>query len=154
MDFRESIIAILGIQDVDVSDLKLFKKDLRLEIKVRQRRSECFCIHYGMQFDQVKEWQLRRLKGPPMGVYQEVTIKFMQMRGFCLPCGRTSVKLAGASPAASRAQGEERPLRRLQAFIGMFLNVSSHHCRSHPITHGAHEVTCPHNFPDQSFPLK
>ena len=91
MDFRESIISILGIQDVDIVDLKLFKKDLRMEIKVRQRRSECFCSHCGMQFDHVKEWQLKKLKGPAMGVYQDVTIKFLQMRGFCEPCGRTSV---------------------------------------------------------------
>jgi transposase len=91
MDFRQSIIALLGIQDVDIVDLKLFKKDLRLEIKVRQCRFNCFCNHCGMQFDQVKEWQLRQLKGPPMGIYQSVTIKFMQMRGFCQICNRTSV---------------------------------------------------------------
>lgn len=91
MDFPKTIISILGIQDVDIVDLKLFRKNLRMEIKVRQRRSECYCIHCGMQFDQVKEWQLKKLKGPAMGVYQDVTIKFMQMRGFCEPCGRTSV---------------------------------------------------------------
>lgn len=91
MDFRESIIAILGIQDVNIVDLKLFKRDLRMVITVRQRRSECFCIHCGVQFDQVKEWQLKKLKGPAMGIYQNVTIKFMQMRGYCESCGRTSV---------------------------------------------------------------
>lgn len=91
MDFQQTIISILGIQDVDIVDLKLFKKDLRMEIKVQQRRSECFCCHCGLQFDYVKEWQLRKLKAPPMGVYQNVVIKFMQMRGFCQPCGRTSV---------------------------------------------------------------
>ena len=91
MDFPQTIIAILGIQDVDIVDLKLFKKDLRIEIKVRQRRSECFCVHCGMQFDHVKEWQLRELKATPMGVFQNVIIKFMQMRGFCGVCNRTSV---------------------------------------------------------------
>src|ERR1700743_2487585 len=91
MDFQEAIISILGIQDVDVVDLKLFKKDLRMEIKVQQRRSECYCVHCGMQFDHVKEWQLRSLKAPAMGVYRNVTIKFMQMRGFCEPCDRSSV---------------------------------------------------------------
>ena len=40
MDFRELIISILGIQDVVIEDIKRFKKDLRLEIKVRQKRSE------------------------------------------------------------------------------------------------------------------
>lgn len=91
MDFRKTIIAILGIQDVYVEDLKLSKKDRRIEIKVRQRRSECFCTHCGMQFDNVKEWQLKKLKAPPLGIFQNVIIKFMQMRGFCLPCNRSSV---------------------------------------------------------------
>jgi transposase len=91
MDFRQAIIAFLGIQDVLIEDLKLFKKDHRVEIKVRQRRSECFCIHCGMQFDQVKEWQLKTLKAPPLGMFQKVVLKFMQMRGFCEVCNRTSV---------------------------------------------------------------
>jgi tetratricopeptide (TPR) repeat protein len=38
MDFAKIIIAILGIQDVIIEDIKRFKKDLRIEIKVRQHR--------------------------------------------------------------------------------------------------------------------
>jgi transposase len=91
MDFREIIISLLGIQDVVIEDVKRFKKDLRLEIKVRQKRSECFCPKCGLQFGSVKEWILRRLKAPPLGVYQHVTIKFMQMRGVCEDCNNTSV---------------------------------------------------------------
>jgi transposase len=91
MDFREIIIALLGIQGVVVNDVKLFKKQLRMEIRVKQKRSECFCQKCGLQFDQVKEWQLKKLKGPPMGVFQDVTIKFMQMRGFCSECSCSSV---------------------------------------------------------------
>ena len=74
MDFRELIIALLGIQDVVIEDVKRFKKQLRLEIKVRQKRSECFCVHCGLQFGSVKEWSLKKLKAPAMGVYQDVTI--------------------------------------------------------------------------------
>ena len=91
MDFRELIIALLGIQDVVIEDVKRFKKQLRLEIKVRQKRRECFCTGCGLQFATVKEWALRELKAPPMGVYQDVKIKFMQMRGFCEECNRTAV---------------------------------------------------------------
>jgi transposase len=91
MDFQENIIAFLGIQDVIIEDIKKFKKDLRLELKVRQKRSECFCSHCGLQFSRVKEWMLRELKAPPLGVYQRVTLKFMQMRGFCEDCHRTTV---------------------------------------------------------------
>lgn len=91
MDYRKTIINILGVQDVWVEDVKLFKKDLRVEVKLRQKRSECFCRHCGLQFDFVKEWCLRELKAPPLGVYQDVRIKFMQMRGFCEACQVTSV---------------------------------------------------------------
>lgn len=91
MDFQEHIIAFLGIQDVVIEDLKRFKKDLRLELRVRQKRSECYCTHCGLQFASVKEWALRVLKAPPIGIYQNVTLKFMQMRGFCQECNRTCV---------------------------------------------------------------
>lgn len=91
MDFSKAIIAILGIQDVIIEDLKLFKKDLRAEIKVRQKRSECFCTDCGLQFHSVKEWSLKTIKAPPLGIYQNVTVKFMQMRGICEDCQKTSV---------------------------------------------------------------
>ncbi len=91
MDFRELIIALLGIQDVVIEDVKRFKKQLRLEVKVRQKRHECFCSHCGLQFSSVKDWSLKKLKAPPMGIYQDVTIKFMQMRGFCEDCNRTAI---------------------------------------------------------------
>lgn len=91
MDFRQLIIAFLGIQDVLIEDVKRYRKSLRIEIKVRQKRSECFCSQCGLQFGTVKEWALRELKAPPLGIYQDVTLKFMQMRGFCEDCNRTCV---------------------------------------------------------------
>lgn len=91
MDFPQTIIALLGIQDVIIEDFKRFKRDLRVEIKIRQKRSECFCSKCGLQFGTVKEWCLRVLKAPPLGVYQNVTLKFMQMRGFCEDCNCTCV---------------------------------------------------------------
>lgn len=91
MDFGEIIIGFLGIQDVVIEDVKRFKKDLRVEIKVRQKRESCFCSHCGLQFGSVKEWSLRTLQAPPLGIYQKVTLKFMQMRGFCEDCNRTCI---------------------------------------------------------------
>jgi transposase len=91
MDFRELIIAFLGIQDVVIEDVKKFKKDLRVEVKVRQKRAECFCSRCGLQFATVKEWVLRELKAAPLGIYQDVTLKFWQMRGHCEDCNRTCV---------------------------------------------------------------
>lgn len=91
MDLSSIIIELLGIQDVVIEDVKRFKKDLRLEIRVRQKRTECYCPECGLQFQQVKEWQLKTLKAPPLGIYQKVIIKFMQMRGVCEDCRATSV---------------------------------------------------------------
>lgn len=91
MDFANAIIRLLGIQDVVIEDLKLFKKDLKVEIKVRQKRESCFCSRCGLQFDAVKDWDLKVLRAPPLGVYQQVVIKFKQLRGKCHDCNRTEV---------------------------------------------------------------
>ncbi len=91
MNLEKHIIELLGLQDVVIEDIKRSKKKLSLEVRVRQKRSECFCRHCGLQFDSVKEWALRILKAPPMGNYQKVKIKFLQMRGFCEDCKKTSV---------------------------------------------------------------
>ena len=70
MNTEKHIIEILGLQDVEIEDIA-FKKKLSIEVKVRQKRTECFCQHCGLQFDSVKEWYLRTLKAPPLGVYQK-----------------------------------------------------------------------------------
>lgn len=91
MDFKQAIIGFLGLQDVVIEDLKTFKKDRRIEIKVRQCRESCFCRRCGLQFSAVKDWDLKILRAPPLGIYQHVTIKFMQLRGYCDDCDRTAV---------------------------------------------------------------
>jgi transposase len=91
MDFRQVIIALLGLQDVIIEDIKLFKKQRRLELKIRQKRNACFCPRCGLQFSRVKEWELKKLKAPPLGIFQFVTIKFFQMRGLCDVCNQTAI---------------------------------------------------------------
>jgi transposase len=91
MDFRQVIISVLGLQDVTIQDFKIFKKQRKIEVKVRQKRSSCFCPHCGLQFDHVKDWDLKKLRAPPLGIYQHVIIKFMQLRGECTDCNRTAI---------------------------------------------------------------
>lgn len=91
MNFSQAIIEFLGLQDVTITDLKIFKKQRRVEIKVKQKRENCFCSKCGLQFQQVKEWDLKTLRAPPLGIYQHVTVKFLQLRGTCEDCERTSV---------------------------------------------------------------
>ncbi|MCB0411757.1 MAG: ISL3 family transposase [Bdellovibrionales bacterium] len=91
MDFKRHIIEMLGLQDVIIEDFKRSKRNLSIEVKVRQKRSECFCKHCGQQFGSIKEWSLKKLLAPPMGVYQKVVVKFFQLRGYCEDCTRSSV---------------------------------------------------------------
>lgn len=91
MDFSRIIIEFLGIQDVVIEDIKLFKKDLRAEIVVRQKRDECYCSKCGLQFSGIKEWVLKKIKAPSQGIFQNCTLKFWQLRGFCEDCNRSSV---------------------------------------------------------------
>lgn len=91
MSFREIIIKLLGLEDVIIEDIKLFKFDRRMVVRVRQKRQSCHCRHCGLQFNRVKDWDLKTLRAPPMGIYQFVTVKFMQLRGTCESCNKTAV---------------------------------------------------------------
>lgn len=89
MDFGYFISQFLGIQDVIVEDLKLFKKDLRAVIVARQNRNECYCSKCGLQLSNIHEWIFKELKGPPLGIYSDVTLKFWQLRAHCDDCDQT-----------------------------------------------------------------
>lgn len=91
MDTREAILRFLGIQGVKIEDVKIFQSDLRVEVKVRQKRADCFCRSCGTQYSHVHEWVFKKPKAPPLGIYSDVTIKFYQLRGWCVGCGRTGV---------------------------------------------------------------
>jgi transposase len=91
MDFRQSIITFLGLQDVKIIDLKISTKLRKVELKVQQRRESCFCRRCGEQFSDVKDWDLKVLRAPPLGIFQHVTVKFLQLRGHCGNCDRTAV---------------------------------------------------------------
>jgi hypothetical protein len=56
-----------------------------------QSSKRVFCKHCGQQFSHVKDWSLKTLLAPPLGVYKKVTVKFMQLRGYCEDCDVTSV---------------------------------------------------------------
>jgi len=91
MDMKNAIITLLGLQDVIIEDLKLFREQFKAVIKIRQRRDSCFCHRCGMQLSSVKDWDLKILRAPPLGVFRHVVVKFMQMRGHCDDCGRTAI---------------------------------------------------------------
>jgi transposase len=91
MNFKDIILQFLGLQDVIIEDIKIFKKGLRAELKVRQDREECFCKKCGLQFTGVHQWEFKELKAPPMGIINEVVIKLYQLRGYCSDCDTTDL---------------------------------------------------------------
>lgn len=75
MDFKYVISQLLGIQDIIIEDIKLFKKDLRAVITARQNKKHCYCNKCGLQLSNIHEWIFKELKGVPLGIYSQVTLK-------------------------------------------------------------------------------
>lgn len=86
MDFDHIISQLLGIQDVIIEDIKLFKKDLRAVITARQNRTQCHCKLCGLQLSDIHEWIFKEIKAPPLGIYSQVQLKFYQLRAYCDDC--------------------------------------------------------------------
>ena len=88
MDFKYVISQFLGIQDVIIEDIKLFRKELRAVIVARQNRKHCYCHKCGLQLSRVHEWIFKELKAPPLGIYSQITLKFYQLRATCDDCNQ------------------------------------------------------------------
>lgn len=87
MDFQKAIISALGLQDVEITDIKLFRTDLRAEIHCRQLRGkQSKCEKCGGALGNLKDWRTKKMSGPPFGVFQNVTIKFKYFRASCDVC--------------------------------------------------------------------
>lgn len=86
MDFKYVISQFLGIQDIIIEDIKLFKKDLRAVITARQNKKYCYCNQCGLQLSNTHEWIFKELKAVPLGIYSQVTLKYYQLRAHCDDC--------------------------------------------------------------------
>ena len=81
------IIKLLGLQGVVVESLISCDQELKLVIYCRQIKELCRCHECGNSIEYVHEWKLRKLRAPPLGIYQEVWIYLKQLRGNCHLCG-------------------------------------------------------------------
>lgn len=86
MDLKYVISQFLGIQDIIIEDIKLFKKDLRAVITARQNKKYCYCNQCGLQLSNTHEWIFKELKAVPLGIYSQVTLKYYQLRAHCDDC--------------------------------------------------------------------
>lgn len=88
MDAWKIIIALLGLQDVFVDDVKLFTKKhgRRAEIYATQIFSKCRCHKCKTPLERIHDYQKRFLQGPPVGVFARVVIALSTPRGWCTKC--------------------------------------------------------------------
>jgi transposase len=87
VDWQKVIIQLLGLQDVVLTDAKLFQKDLKAEFTVEQNRSsESCCRECSEPLGKIKEWFWRRAKIPPVGVYNRVVVRYKTFRAWCPKC--------------------------------------------------------------------
>jgi transposase len=83
----DDIIKLLGLQDVTIEHAVSSDSELKIVIYARQIKEQCVCHACNNSILQVHEWKLRKLRGPPLGIYQEVWIYLKQLRGYCHICG-------------------------------------------------------------------
>lgn len=89
MDFRNAISTALGLQDVEITDIKFFKKDLRAIVHCRQRRGEKSCCHRcGSGLGNLHDWYTKTLTAPPFGIFQKVKVFLKCFRARCEKCAK------------------------------------------------------------------
>lgn len=89
MDFQNAIISALGLQQVEITDIKMFKKDLRAVIHCRQLRDEKSCCHRCRSpLGNLHDWYTKTISGPPWGIFQKVTVKLRCFRARCEKCAK------------------------------------------------------------------
>ncbi len=89
MDFRNAIITALGLQDVELTDIKFFKKDLRVVVHCRQKRGPHSCCHRcGSTLGNLHDWYTKTMTAPPFGVFQRVKILLKCFRARCERCAK------------------------------------------------------------------
>lgn len=89
MDFQDAIISALGLQQVEITDIKLFKKDLRAVIHCKQKRDSRSCCHRcHSPLGNLHDWYTKTISMPPWGVFQKVVVKLRCFRARCEGCAK------------------------------------------------------------------
>lgn len=86
MDTLEAITQLLGIQDVEIRDVRLFPKSGRAEFDLRYEAERSRCPECQWKLGRVHDWQSIELQGPPMGVFTHVVLRVSFPRSYCIYC--------------------------------------------------------------------
>jgi transposase len=90
MDPLKVITRLLGVQDVEVEDIKLWTKgEHRAVIQLRCKRNKSCCRKCGSHLGSLHDWQRKTVKAPPLGIFQDVKIILLVPRSFCLTCNKS-----------------------------------------------------------------
>lgn len=88
MDLHHLINSLLGLQDLNIINAKL-SEDLiscHLYAELPWSKAQCArCQHPLLEFHQ---WSHRKVKAPPLGIFQDVVILLKYPRGLCPVCNR------------------------------------------------------------------
>jgi len=91
VSYAQSILAFLGIQDVTITDIKIRKKKEDVEVYIKQNLENSFCNECGIQHTKVHEYELKKLKAPPLGIFKTVTVFYKRLRGYCICCEKNTL---------------------------------------------------------------
>lgn len=96
------ITAFLGIQDVQIEEIRLREAIGRADINVRFQSDNSRCPDCGWKLTRIHDWQWRKIQGPPMGVFTHVVLHVAFPRAYCVFCKRNrSPKIPWQHPHCS-----------------------------------------------------
>ena len=102
MDGIKIIKEMLGIQGVNIKDLKVFRKTFEMQIVVEQETQERVCKECGKRLTGIHDWQVKRIEAPPLGIFTKVEIELAYARGYCKKCDKIcSPKISWLHPEVS-----------------------------------------------------
>jgi len=94
VNYGKAILNFLGIQDVTITDIKIWQKRGEVEIKITQNFEKSHCCTCGLLHSKVHEWEIKVLKAPPLGIFKTVTLKYKRLRGYCESCKKNTLCVA------------------------------------------------------------
>ena len=96
------ITAFLGIQDVQIEEIRLREKSGRADIEVRYQPQNSRCSECGWKLTRIHDWQRVRMQAPPMGIFTHVVLIVWFPRAYCVYCKRNrSPKITWQHPHCS-----------------------------------------------------
>lgn len=86
MDTAKFIIEFLGVQDVELREVKLFSNSSRAEIELKYMPQSSRCPDCRWKLGRLHDWRTIEVQGPPMGIFTHVVLFVSYPRSYCPKC--------------------------------------------------------------------